>query len=107
MDHLTGTGRKLWSGVLRLLLLAGLGCTTNPTWPADGKAADLSRADDLKTTDLSLLDASPGDGADGSAGDGGMCKANGQSCLSNQDCCSDNCILRLHPGVCCVQGGCP
>jgi hypothetical protein len=39
--------------------------------------------------------------------DAGMCKANGETCASNADCCSQNCIMRGTMPFCCVPGGCP
>jgi hypothetical protein len=39
--------------------------------------------------------------------DGAACQPNGAGCISNNDCCSNNCILRSSPGYCCQAGGCP
>jgi hypothetical protein len=38
-----------------------------------------------------------------------QCQPDGNACLQQSDCCSNNCIVRglALPGFCCVQGGCP
>ncbi len=43
----------------------------------------------------------------GSPDDGAVCVPLGGECSDHSQCCSDNCILRVTPGFCCVPGGCP